>query len=51
MNPVDKTLVIEHQFVVTSDNTDYTFDYAINPKRLLQSYVPDSRFVLIVFMT
>ncbi len=34
MNPVDKTLVIEHQFVVTSDNTDYTFDYAINPETL-----------------
>jgi RHS repeat-associated protein len=34
LNPVDKTLVIEHQFVVTTDNTDFTFDYAINPETL-----------------
>ncbi|MCK9640116.1 MAG: hypothetical protein M0R39_09430 [Prolixibacteraceae bacterium] len=34
MDPVDKTLVIEHQFVVTTDNSDYTFDYAINPETL-----------------
>jgi YD repeat-containing protein len=34
MNPVDKTLVMEHQFVVTTDNTDYIFDYAINPETL-----------------
>ena len=30
-NTVDKTLITEHQFLVTSDNTKYSFDYSINP--------------------
>ena len=30
----DGTLITEHQFVVTSDNTDYTFDYSILPETL-----------------
>ena len=31
INADDKTLITEHQFMVTSDNTDYTFHYSIVP--------------------
>jgi len=31
VNLVDKTLITEHQFVVTSDNSNYVFNYSINP--------------------
>ncbi|MCO5948099.1 RHS repeat domain-containing protein [Mucilaginibacter flavidus] len=34
VNISDKTLIAEHQFVVTTDNTDYTFDYSIDPKTI-----------------
>jgi RHS repeat-associated protein len=34
VNADDKTMITEHQFVVTSDNTDYTFNYSINPQML-----------------
>ncbi|MES2332475.1 MAG: RHS repeat-associated core domain-containing protein [Bacteroidota bacterium] len=34
---VDKTLITEHQFVVTTDNTNYLFNYSINPDTL-QAY-------------
>ncbi len=34
INTDNKTMIAEHQFVVTSDNTEYTFDYSINPETL-----------------
>jgi len=32
LNTNDKTLITEHQFLVTSDNTEYIFDYNIIPE-------------------
>nr|WP_294946351.1 hypothetical protein [uncultured Mucilaginibacter sp.] len=34
VNVSDKTLVTEHQFLVSADNTNYTFDYSIGPKTI-----------------
>ena len=35
INQDDKTMIAEHQFFVSSDNTDYTFDYSILPETLI----------------
>jgi RHS repeat-associated protein len=34
INADDKTLTTEHQFIVTTDSTDYTFNYSIDPETL-----------------
>ena len=34
VNASDRTLITEHQFLVSADNTSYTFDYSINPKTI-----------------